>query len=173
MGTSIIPVRDALARLEREGLVEGMAGRGWRVSRLDAEQLGDLALLREALECQAARLCAARATAEELAELEFLARQVDQAEDQDTSNEREERFHLRLVQIAGSAAIQEAIVKANVLWLTFGRPPSRAATDRLHEGLVEALATRQPDLAEQAMRKHVNPGCHPGPIANGTRTTPP
>lgn len=157
MGTSMIPVRDALAKLEQEGLVEGVAGRGWRVSDFTPERLSDLATLREALECQVARLCTTRATNEELDELRFLSRQVDRAKGRDTSSKLEERFHLRLVEIARSSAIKEAIIKTNVLWLTFGRPDPSMEKGRRHERLVRAIFSRDPDAAEREMREHVKP----------------
>lgn len=155
IGTSVIPIRDALAQLEQEGLVEGAAGRGWRVSLYGPERLRDLAVLREALECQVARMCALHASDEELDELAFLGRQVDGATNRQRSNVLEQRFHLRLAEIADSDALLSAIKRTDVLQLTFGRVSANVARHHMHERLVRAISRRDPDAAERAMRTHV------------------
>jgi len=154
---SIIPVRDALAELEQEGLVEGEAGRGWRVAAYNPESLRSLAELREALECQVARLCAARATEEELEELGLMARQADRADqskDIATIAELEMRFHLRLAAIARSDKLRRAIERAHVLQLAFDPIEHDPIRDETHVRLVRAISRRDADAAEREMRKH-------------------
>lgn len=60
LGMSRTPVREALARLVADGLVEPLAGRGLVVSALSAAGVRELYELREALERQAVRLAATR-----------------------------------------------------------------------------------------------------------------
>ncbi len=155
MRTSIIPVRDALARLQQEGLVEGLPGRGCRVRDIGEEHLGDLAVLREALECQVARLCALRATRDQLEELALLGRQADRARQQAESEAAEERFHLRLAEVAGSRELLAAIRRARVIQLAFGPALSVTGRLRLHARLVAAIARRDPDVSEREMRRHL------------------
>jgi DNA-binding GntR family transcriptional regulator len=155
MRTSIIPVRDALARLQQEGLVDGSPGRGWRVQEMGEDHLEDLAVLREALECQVARLCSERATDDELEELMLLARQADRAGSQAQSEAAEQRFHLRLAAVARSRELQAAIERTQVLQLAFG--PARPETERgrLHARIVAAIARRDGDRADREMRRHL------------------
>jgi DNA-binding GntR family transcriptional regulator len=60
LGLSRTPVREALARLVAEGLVEPLGGRGLVVSRLSVENVTELFELRQALEQSAASLAAER-----------------------------------------------------------------------------------------------------------------
>src|SRR5580765_7210176 len=76
-GMSLIPVAEALQRLEREGLVESRARSGTRVRIPTADQVRGHYIVREALETQAARLFAEKATARERRELAAMARRID------------------------------------------------------------------------------------------------
>ena len=172
MGTSVIPVRDALAQLEQEGLVEGAAGRGWRVSAFGPDGLRDLGVLREALECQVARLCATRCTEHEIEELMLAARQVDRERQSVASNALEERFHLRLAELAGSAAILDAITKTHILQLTFGPTDVAVSRGKLHERLVRAIVGGDPDAAEHVMRRHIRSNTKEGTTAVRKARTP-
>jgi DNA-binding GntR family transcriptional regulator len=62
LGISRTPVREALQRLEREGTIRAAAGRGYVVPQLTLADIAHLYEVREAVEGQAARLVAARAT---------------------------------------------------------------------------------------------------------------
>lgn len=157
LNMSIIPIRDALAQLEREGLVEGEAGRGWRVAEYNPAELLSLADLREALECHVARLCAVRATEEELEELDLLARQADRIADGDRRvvYRLEAKFHLGLAAVAKSDKLKRAIERAHVIQLTFAPTSSQAVRiDKAHVKLMRAIASRDPDVAEREMRAH-------------------
>src|SRR3990172_10428419 len=66
------PIRDALRRLEAEGLVEGAPGRGMIVPVLSRVDVDELYALREGLEGMAARLAAERATPQFLVHLNTL-----------------------------------------------------------------------------------------------------
>lgn len=70
LGVSITPVREALRRLEAAGFVNYEAHYGATVSSLSDEALNELYLLRSVVEGLAARLAAARITAEELDQLD-------------------------------------------------------------------------------------------------------
>ena len=74
---SVLPVSDALKRLEEDGLVETRARAGTRVKVPTRTDVRELYELREALETQAARLFAERATAVHRRELRRLAGHVD------------------------------------------------------------------------------------------------
>src|SRR5438477_88359 len=77
LGMSLIPVAEALQRLEREGLVESRARSGTRVRIPTTEEVRGHYIVREALETQAARLFAERADVRQQRELAALARRVD------------------------------------------------------------------------------------------------
>lgn len=160
-GVSTTPVREALRRLESEGLVQVQPRRGAVVLAMDENTVRDLYDLRMILETAATRLAASQddldlsrvfslmAQAESLvngpSESEF--GHVDVALHRaihDLSGNREladaaERVHRR---------IQAVRVRSSVP----GR--LRIAQDQ-HGDIVEALRKRRPDLAEAAARKHI------------------
>ena len=80
LGMSTVPVLQALQRLQAEGLVETKARAGSRVVVPSADMIRGLYDVREALETQAARLCAERATTAERSRLMKLASVVDAAD---------------------------------------------------------------------------------------------
>jgi DNA-binding GntR family transcriptional regulator len=61
-GVSIVPIREALARLQSVGLVEIVPHRGVFVTRVAADELVDIYTVREVLEEQAARIAATKLT---------------------------------------------------------------------------------------------------------------
>src|SRR5688572_28296609 len=79
LGTSTMPIREALQTLAADGLVVLSPHRGAQVPPLTAEELEELYMARLGLEGLAARLAAANVTAEELAHLRVLLREMDAA----------------------------------------------------------------------------------------------
>ena len=75
-GVSIIPVIEALVRLEHDGLVEYKPQWGARVPLLTEEKVRDLFAFREAIECQVARLLAGSLTTHQKQRLQELADQL-------------------------------------------------------------------------------------------------
>ena len=76
LGTSVMPVRDAVGRLAAEQALELMPNRAIRVPVLDRAQFDELWQLRIEMEGKAAALAAERATPEEIAEIAELCAAV-------------------------------------------------------------------------------------------------
>ena len=162
LGMSFLPVSEALLRLESEGLLESRPRAGTRVRIPSPEDLDGHYIVREALETQAARLFAERATPEEKAGTLLLARQVDAAACGDRAEYLllHQKLHSRIANLAGSKALSEAIERAHAVasaWLCLGREAGHGIR---HEILVEKLTTLSPADAAEAMREHVR-GAHP------------
>src|SRR5881397_3171203 len=77
LGMSVVPVSDALRRLEDDGLVESRPRAGTRVRVPSEKDIRELYELREALDSQSARLFTERATPRQRLELRRLARKLD------------------------------------------------------------------------------------------------
>lgn len=172
LGMSVIPVTDALRRLEGDGLVESRARAGTRVRIPTEKDVRELYELREALESQSARLFAERATPAERLEVRRLAGRVDDlfgrlATSGDdpafrfTVHNHHVQLHMRIAEHADSGVLCQAIERSHVLvlnWLfdVVGRrtplPPG------FHSDLVEALISGDPERADAAMRNHVRYG---------------
>jgi DNA-binding GntR family transcriptional regulator len=172
LNISVPPVSEALQRLERDGLVESKPRVGTRVRVPTRADVQDRNLVREALETQAARLFAARASAAEKKELQQMGRRVDQlyAAGEKSSGDREFLFsvntyhmklHLRIAECARCPALRDAIEKEQVLifnWLFDTAVQRRALGSDFHARLTDALATGTPAQADAAMRQHIRHG---------------
>jgi GntR family transcriptional regulator, rspAB operon transcriptional repressor len=172
LGVSVPPVSEALQNLERDGLVESRPRAGTRVRVPTPQDVENRSLVREALEMQAARLFAARATLAEKKELQQMGRQVDQlyAACEKTSNDRDFLFsvntchmklHLRIAECARCPALRDAIEKEQVLifnWLFDIAVKRRALGSDFHTRLTRSLATGTPEMAAAAMHKHIQHG---------------
>ncbi len=172
LGMSMLPVSEAVQRLESEGLLETRPQAGTRV-RIPAEQdVRDRFIIREALEGQAARLFAERASLQQRRELELMAEQMDTLFGRLGADNRDGEFafvvhnfhfqlHMRIAEYSGCRAMQEMIQKNNVLvfnWLFDVAAQQLARSPRFHRELVESLAGGDADAAEAAMRAHVRFG---------------
>jgi GntR family transcriptional regulator, rspAB operon transcriptional repressor len=169
---SVLPVTDALRRLEGDGLVESRARAGTRVRVPDEQDVRELYELREALETQSARLFAERATPSHRLDLVRLGKQVDSlfermAEDGSDPtfrfnvHSRHVELHMRIAEHAGSSLLQQMIERNHVLilnWLFDVAGRRTPLPPRFHSELVEALISGNVERADAAMRAHVRYG---------------
>lgn len=162
-GVSRTPIRDALRRLEAEGLVQASSGRGMVVPRLDLADADEIYDLREVLEGRAARRAAERATPELHARLNALIKAFGAAHKQGNIDQMiavDIDFHASLAAASGSARLQRAIETAHAqihqirlrTMRTKGRP---ARSLRELARLVTAVRARDGARAETAMREHI------------------
>ncbi|MBI2756542.1 MAG: GntR family transcriptional regulator [Chloroflexi bacterium] len=153
------PVREALLRLEQEGLVE--RDRGWIVRERNPTETRALVECRLAIEGYAARLAAARISQASLAELTTLA---DAMEESGLSrlefNRLNEEFH-RLITLAADnpmLANLHAQTKMNYWNLSVPvvfTPDVDRQVHEHHRSLLVALAAGDGSTAEQIARRHV------------------
>jgi DNA-binding GntR family transcriptional regulator len=172
LGMSVLPVGDALRRLEVDGLVETRARAGTRVRIPTETDVRELYELREALESQAARLCAERATPAQCQELQTLAEEVDvlfsrlavRSDDpafRFAVHSRHVQFHMLIAEHARSTLLKQMIERKHVLilnWLFDVTGRRTALPPGFHSRLAEAVVSRDPAKADAAMRAHVRYG---------------
>jgi len=167
LGVSVLPVIEALYMLEIDGYVKNLPLAGCRVRTLTIEDINDDLMLREALECQVARLCAGQVTAKEGERLMKLARQVDQftranTPDPTLGNQMHLEFHLELARLSGCTVFARMLKE---VWfqryMSFNSLKSIRLLDipeEWHQILVRRIMTGDPDEAERSMREHVQFG---------------
>ncbi|MCG5216412.1 GntR family transcriptional regulator [Streptosporangium sp. KLBMP 9127] len=102
------PVREALLRLEQEGLVRSTWHRGTTVTTLSPEDVAELDSLRGALEQLAVRLVITHASDEVLATVEKAAQRMEHAEDEHAMVRRDIAFHDAVYTATGHRRLQEA-----------------------------------------------------------------
>lgn len=172
LGMSVVPVSEALRRLEEDGLVESRARAGTRVRVPTRRDVRELYELREALETQSARLFSERATSAQRLDLRRLAGQVDvlfsrlatsgdDPEFRFAVHSRHVELHMRIAEHAGSLLLKQMIERKHVLimnWLFDVAGRRTPLPLRFHARLAEALVSGDPAKADRAMRAHVRYG---------------
>ncbi len=167
LGVSPIPVTESLLRLEVEGLVESRPLCGCRVRPLELEDVQNEAMLREAIECQAARLCAERASAADMTRLATEAKRLDRMVAGRDPRSRLGRqahleFHVSIARAGGYPRLAEELERVwfrRLMWMNWVKATHcRPVPQSWHQQLVEALATRDAERAEVQMRAHVRYG---------------
>lgn len=160
-GVSRTPVREALRRLESDGLLVFAPWRGVVVAELDQQQVIELYAMRQVLEGTAARLAAQHAAESEIDALRaLLEREANVGDD----FEKMAAFNRQLHQALYSAAHNRYLLGAlNALRdslallrsTTYSNPGRIAAGHREHIAIIEAIARRDADSADTAARKHI------------------
>lgn len=162
LGISRTPVREALVRLERDGFVEIQPRKGVFVRRKSLDEVLEMVIVWAALESMAARLVTKNATDEELADLHNLAASYsvnDARADIEEYSEQNIKFHQRILELSGCKLIG---VMADDLFLHMHAVRRRAMgeSDRTtrsvvdHTKIIEALESRDADLAARLVREH-------------------
>ena len=162
LGVSRTPVREAIARLEQEGIVENIARRGAFVVRKSKDEILDIVDVWAALESMAARLATSRASDEEIAQLraKFSTYGGDDARAHiDEYSDTNIEFHQTIIRLGHSELINQMADQ-----LFFHMRAIRASTikdrDRVaqsvmdHSRIIEAIEERDAYRAEQLVRDH-------------------
>jgi DNA-binding GntR family transcriptional regulator len=160
LGTSQAPVREALAQLERRGLVVKVANRGTFVSRLHACELRELFTLRSVLDAFAARLAAERARPPDVDRLRLLIAQMRAAEegaDHAALTAAHLLLHETIYEISGHSMLAEIFAQISArmtLGLSFAEHLFLSDGDETdcHVPLIDAIAEHKPGLAERIAR---------------------
>jgi DNA-binding GntR family transcriptional regulator len=172
LNMSFLPITEALQRLEVEGLVESRPRIGTRVRIPTEQDIRNNYVIREALESQAARLCAEQITESEKKQLLISARHLDKLHRVSGRESEDSRFmfsvhtyhmqfHMRIAELAHCPGLSAAIEKAQVLvfnWLYDNAANNNMTPLRFHSNLAEVLCSGDPLVADSAMREHIRYG---------------
>jgi len=163
MGISTTPVKEALRRLEQEGLVVSQPRRGAVVSTLVRIPVEEVQEVRGMLEAMAARLAATRMTDAELARLaaimEEMTRLTMEMREPQTRLEHGSVFHKLIRDGSRNAFIARFVETLNpferVHRPEYLDPDEALRILREHQAIATALTARDAGLAERMMADHV------------------
>ena len=160
IGLSRTPVREALARLEQQGLVINDGARGLVVAELDHRAIGELFMMREILEGTAARLAAQQATDVDLAILRKMVERHAQLEDPYDLAENHRLFHGTMYRCSHNRYLLKMLRSIHEAMFLLGQsalptPESAKGWAREHGELLDALEKRDADRAEKLARSQI------------------
>jgi DNA-binding GntR family transcriptional regulator len=163
-GAGRTAIRAALVRLDQEGLVERQPNRGARVRLVSDREALEIEEVRVSLEQMLARHAATRITPSDVRNLRQILEQMTarvEAGDPLGYSELNAHFHEMIWSIADQSVATTLVANLKSQSIRFqyrtilqpGRPDRSL---REHAAIVEALASRDPDASEAAMREHLS-----------------
>ena len=165
LAVSRTPVRQALFRLQQEGLVEVMFRSGWRVLPFDFDKFDQLYDLRMVLETTAAQRLCQQAAGESSPLLEglkdrWLVPAAERSNDATQVAAWDEAFHETLVKAAGNAEMarvhHDVTERIRIIRrLDFLKQMRIDATYDEHAKILRAIIARKVDRAELLLRSHI------------------
>jgi GntR family transcriptional regulator, rspAB operon transcriptional repressor len=163
LGVSKTPIREALTRLEQEGLVETTSFKGAMVTGYSRQDLIEIYELRELLENAAARAAAesmSDADRDRLRRICRESRKLKKGHDAAGLAALISEFDDVLFDEVGNSRIRALIENLRAHLTRIGQltaeiPGRIEASVDEHERILEAIAARDPELAERQMSRHI------------------
>ncbi|AMN51934.1 hypothetical protein ACP90_05295 [Labrenzia sp. CP4] len=162
LGMSRTPVREALIRLEADGLVDLVPRRGAKVLPISLQDICEIYQILSALEALAAGTACRKAGDEALAEIEEVLNDADDAlerQDIEAWAVHDDRFHRLMAKASGNLRLEaeiegflDQVYRANTVLLRLNKAPASNAAD--HRKIVQAIRDGDTDSATETARLH-------------------
>ncbi|MFN2459195.1 MAG: GntR family transcriptional regulator [Candidatus Velthaea sp.] len=162
LGVSRTPIREALARLEHDGLIASVPRRGYFIVKKSKRELLEIITVWAALESMAARLLTQRASDGDIASLRAIFSTFDGtrvAAHMDEYSEQNLRFHKRIIELSACDTLirtaESMLIHVRAIrHRTIGenRRFERSIVDHLQ--IIDAIEARDADNAERLVRDH-------------------
>ena len=164
LGLSRTPLRQALQRLQHEGLLEAQPKVGWLIPPLDFDRLDALYDFRILIECFAIRtFCLSEAPSDNLGELMKIwkVKGSTRVQDQAEMCALDEIFHTSIVGLASNAEVskthREITEKIRIIRrLDFTKISRIGATYQEHDQILKAIYARRSDEAQRLITAHIS-----------------
>lgn len=161
LGLSRTPLREAMQRLEGEGLLVKGANRSYTVRRVELGEYLQSLRVRAVLEAEAAALAAGRVPAGSIAEVRAAVLALEQLKPYDTNAHWacDDRVHGLIIDNCGNDVMARILRELRTTTRLF---EIHTLADRLgpdsreHLDIIDALAAEDPDAAHAAMAAHAN-----------------
>ena len=160
-GVSRTPIREALQRLETQSLL-ARDGRSLIVASLDHNQMAELYVVRRELEGLAARLAARHATEEEVRILREMVEEDNALQDNPRALSRaNRRFHKQIHLASHNRYLVQQLdlvhrTMALMATTSLAAEGRGAIAQGEHDAIVSAIAARDEDAADAALREHIS-----------------
>lgn len=164
MGVSRTPVREAIRKLEKEGLVTIEPRKGAYASDISTEDMVNVLTVREELEALAAGIAASRITGEQISRMEHLTdlyAQAIEANDTAAIIDYDEQFHQAIVAVTDNRTLiqfvsnlQELVLRFRYLYYEdFSRYRNMPEE---HHHIIDALKSGDEKRASEVVREHIH-----------------
>ncbi|MDR3514701.1 MAG: GntR family transcriptional regulator [Azospirillaceae bacterium] len=168
LGVSRTPLREALMKLEKEGLVVSQRNVGYTVADVDLKAICDLLVVREVVDARAAELACAVASDDDLERVVAIMREMESLSasvtDTPVDAARQLELGLQIHRVIAEITQNEALIRIcdqiyqqlqlalllEVLWIDLG---DTGLTE--HRAITDALLARDPEQAAAAAKAHV------------------
>lgn len=159
------PVREALLRLEQEGILEISGRKGFSIRAISEDQVRQTYAAREAIEGYAARCVAELKAPEQIAAIKQAvdAELVEDITDVETDFRVNRSIHRTIVEQTGNAMLLDMFDRiwghGVSLWLFAATRAGQGPLEPIqHQSLLKTLSTADPDTAQMAMIDHIRDG---------------
>ena len=157
LNLSRTPIREAIARLEQDGLVESFPQRFTRVAPLDRDQARDSFQIVASIHALAARLAVPNVTNESIERMKATNRRFKEAltgPDVEAAVDADDDFHGIFVELSGNHEIPRALARLmprlrRLERMRFGSLPGRRSVKQ-HKRIITAAASGDADAAAEA-----------------------
>ncbi len=161
-GVSHIPIREAVRRLEAEGLIVAEPQRAAVAANVDLDDLGGLYDIRRIIECEVIRRSVARMTDEQVEKVRSALEALEAVTPDNGSTEFWDlhmEFHRTLLEPGATAWIERVLSQVWLASQRYVRLFVSATIDdamRDHRELLAACEARDDERAEQILRRHLD-----------------
>ncbi|MHA6722718.1 GntR family transcriptional regulator [Sphingomonas sp. RS2018] len=162
LGVSKIPLREALARLEQEGLLTSLANRGYFVRGMSADEADDIYALRLAIEPAAAAYASTVASESDRDTAVRAFEELDRAANDNLCDVaiRNRDFHTALVRPGGRLLTTQMVERLSILAERYVvahlKPAGRNARAHVeHQKLIDAWMARDAERLQLLMTEHI------------------
>ena len=164
LGVSRTPIREALRKLELEGLVISIPRKGALVAQMSAEEFEDMLVVRKSLEKLAVSLACQKILPEEMEELEKIAKKMEEAmkrKDVMDIADADEKFHECMYKssknpklISMLSSLREQFYRYRVEYLKIEEDYPQLLKD--HDEMIRAIKDKDEDYVVHIVDRHLS-----------------
>jgi DNA-binding GntR family transcriptional regulator len=163
LGVSRTPLREAISRLVKDGLIENRPYRGNFVRRFTGKEVHDLYEVRKGLEAMAVRLAIPRLADDDVVELRTILAEIDnalKASDLEAYGLADQQFHMTIAELSGNATLISMLNQLGgqiqlIRTMANQNPDVVEITAMERPEIVDAMAEGDVDRAAHLMEEHI------------------